>query len=69
MKFRWNFPGLRKIGAKIKEVYNKHGLILTILYIFFGVIVLKFGIINGIFWIIDLFVISSILFDFFVALL
>ena len=54
MKFRWNFPGLRMISAKIKEVYDKHGLILTILYILFGVIVLKFVIINGIFWIIDL---------------
>lgn len=52
--FEWNFPGLRKIRAKIKEVYDKHGLVLTVLYILFGVIVLKFGIINGILWIIDL---------------
>jgi hypothetical protein len=52
--FEWNFPGLRKIRAKLKEVYNKHGLVLTILYVLFGVIVLKFGIINGILWIIDL---------------
>lgn len=52
--FEWNFPGLRKIRANIKSVYDKHGLILTILYILFGVIVLKFVIINGIFWIIDL---------------
>lgn len=53
-KFEWTFPGLRLIRKKVLEVYNKHGLFVTILYFIFGILVVKFGIINGILFIIDL---------------